>query len=323
MKLFFREYRSLIFLQMIQSITILGILLLAEFQDYTVLLYSLFLSFIFLACYLTYKYRSRRKLYQLLSHSTQQLDDSLQPLDNAPISEAVATLLRSQYNVYQEKIMKLHKKQNEHLIFIDRWIHQMKTPLSVLELLAKELDEPDSSNIREEIDRLKSGLSTVMYMSRLRTIEQDFHIERVQLLTLFEEIKLHNKRLFIRNNVYPVLEKGENIIVETDEKWLFFMINQLISNAIKYSSGQSNKVIISIDQRHEQGVFEIKDHGVGIPQADLKRIFDAFYTGENGRKFRESTGVGLYIVREVATYLGHNLEVESTVGKGATFRIIF
>src|SRR5699024_3907571 len=155
------------------------------------------------------------------------------------------------------------------------------------------------------------------------TIEEDFHIEKVHLLRLFEEIQKENRRLFIRNKVYPKLMRQEGFTVESDEKWLFFIINQIISNAIKYTDGRSYEIHFSIYQEKGKGIFEIKDFGVGIPQTDLKRIFNPFYTGENGRRFRESTGVGLYIVKEVATYLGHQIQVESKVNEGTSFKIIF
>jgi len=323
MRLFFREHRSFIVFQIIQVAIVLGIIWLAGYHNYGIIGYCLFLYFVICGCYLFYKYLTRRKLYHLLSFSFTELDESLQKLDYAPLSTAVSEQLRVQYNLFQSQMLNLQNKQDEHLTFIDKWIHQMKTPISVLELIASELDEPDSSNIREEIDRLKSGLATVMYMSKLRTIKQDFHIKRVHLPSLLEEINRDNKRLFIRNNVYPKLAKDEDITIETDEKWLFFIINQLISNAIKYTAGRSKEITFSIFQQNNQAIFEIRDYGVGIPETDIKRIFTAFYTGENGRYFRESTGVGLYIVKEVITYLDHDIEVESTVGEGSTFRIIF
>jgi len=323
MKLFLKENRSLIVIQGLLITIVLGIFWLAGFRNCIILAYVLFLYFVLFTCFLIYKYTTRREFYRLLSESHTEIEDSLRKLDYAPISTSLSLLLKRQYELFQEQIVDLQKKQDEHLIFIDRWIHQMKTPISVLELMAKELDEPDSSNVREEIDRLKSGLSTIMYMSKLRTIQEDFRIEQVHLPSLFEEIQRENRRLFIRNKVYPKLKQAEDITVESDEKWLFFMINQLISNAIKYTDGQANEIHFLFYKTHDRKVFEIRDFGVGIPKQDMKRIFNAFYTGENGRRFRESTGVGLYIVKEVATYLGHEIKVESEVNKGTTFQISF
>ncbi len=200
----------------------------------------------------------------------------------------------------------------------------MKTPLSVIELTAQSLDEPDSSNIREETERMKTGLHTILYMARLRSIEQDFHIKPVALSKIIHDVNGENKRFYIRNQVYPQLrEEREGITVEPDEKWLFFMLSQLIHNAVKYSKGKSGHIVLSVYEQDGEAVLGITDFGVGIPVSDQKRIFDAFYTGENGRVFRESTGMGLYLTKEAAEHLGHRIEVESAVGEGTTFRIIF
>lgn len=324
MKLFLKDHFLLIIVQFIQSMSMAGIFWLSGFRNGQIVLYSLFLSFFFLLCYLIYYYMSRRKFYKRLSTPISTLDESLQELDHISISDKLNRLLISQYNQFQKQLINMRKKQEEHMIFMDRWIHQMKTPLSVLELMAKDLDEPASSSFREETDRLKTGLHMVLYMARLRTIEEDFHIRRVPLYKLVQEVNQENKRMFIRNHIYPQVNvKHEGLTAETDEKWLFFMITQLIHNAVKYSAEKSNKIQITLFKKYGYPVLEVKDFGVGIPEEDMKRIFNAFYTGENGRKYRESTGMGLFLVNEVALYLGHELEVESTVGEGSVFRIIF
>ncbi|MDY0407615.1 ATP-binding protein [Paracerasibacillus soli] len=101
------------------------------------------------------------------------------------------------------------------------------------------------------------------------------------------------------------------------------MLSQLIYNAVKYSKGHSKQINISLFEQQEAAIIEIEDFGIGIPPNDMRRIFDAFYTGQNGRLYRESTGMGLFLVKEVTQYLQHNVEVKSEVGKGSRFRIIF
>ncbi|MDP1421801.1 HAMP domain-containing histidine kinase [Peribacillus simplex] len=324
MKLFFKEHALLIAVQMIQFFLILGIYWLDGYRNLLPALYAIFLGLFFLTGYLAYHYFSRRRFYLRLTNSLESLDDSFQTTEHSPISEALDHLLKDQYKLYQTKIKALESKQDEHLTFMDQWVHQMKTPLSVIELIAQNLDEPDSSSIREETDRMKTGLNTILYMARLRTIEQDFHIKPVNLTKMVNEVNSENKRFYIRNKVYPnLLQQKQDMIVETDEKWLFFILSQLINNAVKYSKGKSHKIDLAIYENEGEAVLEVKDYGVGIPESDKRRVFDPFYTGENGRKFRESTGMGLYLTKEAAEHLEHRLELESKVGEGATFRIIF
>ncbi|WP_366249128.1 sensor histidine kinase [Terribacillus aidingensis] len=324
MRLFFREHVMLILVQLFQAVMIPILFWLDGYRDVGVSLYAFFLSLLLITVVLCYRYFSRRNFYQRLQHSFTALDQSLETTERAPVSEALDQLLAAQYRLYQEELLKGEDRQDEHLMFMDRWVHQMKTPLSVIELTAQTLDEPESSSLREETDRMREGLNTVLYLARLRTITEDFHIKPVVLSKLIQEVNQENKRFYIRNEVYPVLkEEKAGAMVETDEKWLFFLLAQLIHNAVKYSAGKSNQLILSVYERLGELVLEVKDFGIGIPVVDQKRIFNKFYTGENGRKYRESTGMGLYLVKEVTEKLEHRLEMESNVGKGTTFRIIF
>jgi two-component system, OmpR family, sensor histidine kinase YxdK len=324
LRLFFREHSLLLIVQVVQMLVILSIFWLDGYRNIRLFFYAAFLNFFILGCYLIYYFLSHRKLFQSLNRPLESLDDSYQKTDDAPISKAIDQVLRNQYRLFQSQLESVKKEQEDHRRFMDQWVHQMKTPLSVIELTAKNIDEPDSSSIREETERMKTALNTVLYMARLRTIEQDFHIKPVNLVKLVDEVNGENKRFFIRNKVYPKLEvEKDGLTVETDEKWLFFILSQLIHNAVKYSAETSNRIVISIYERGKEGVLEVKDFGIGIPKSDKQRIFDPFYTGENGRKFRESTGMGLYLAKETLGTLGHQIEMESEVGIGTTFRIIF
>ncbi|MUK88937.1 sensor histidine kinase [Ornithinibacillus sp. L9] len=324
MKLFFKENTLLICTQALQFFIIMSIYWLDGYQNVRPALYAVFLGFFLLGCYLFYHYISRRKFYKRLSEPLQKLDDSLQKTEIAPLAIQLDELLKNQYKLYQTQIKALQQQQMEHLQFIDQWVHQMKTPLSVIELTAQGLDEPDSSSIREETYRMKTGLNTILYMARLRSIEQDLHVKPVVLAKIINEVNGENKRFYIRNKVYPkLIIKNNAITVETDEKWLFFILTQLTHNAVKYSAEKSNQIVINVYEKNSEAIVEVTDHGVGIPNSDKKRVFDAFFTGENGRQFRESTGIGLYITKEVIQHLGHRIELESEVGNGTTFRIIF
>src|SRR5699024_12255790 len=104
--------------------------------------------------------------------------------------------------------------------------------------------------------------------------------------------------------------------------WLLFMVTQLVHNAVKYSKDQSDYFCIRVFRQQERIALAIQDFGVGIPSSDTKRIFDAFYIGENGRTFKESIGVGLYVTKDVAEYLGHEIKLDTTVGIGTIFTLL-
>lgn len=178
------------------------------------------------------------------------------------------------------------------------------------------------TSIRGETDKLEKGLEMVLYSARLETFEHDFQVQQVSLRKITEQAIRENKRLFIKNEVYPELHV-QSTVVESDEKWLIFIINQLITNAVKYSAGKSRKVIISETRQSAQVELIVQDFGIGIAKTDVKRVFNPFFTGENGRLYRESTGMGLYLAKEVCEKLGHGIELESLQGEGTTVKLIF
>lgn len=286
--------------------------------------YFIFLSNFLLGLFLLYRYFSHKKLYDKLIKMPSKLEDTISSAGTTPMSEAVNRLLRVQYNLYQEQIQMYKGKQEEHLTFIHQWVHQMKTPISVIYLILQEKEgEPYLENIQQEMERISRGLNMAMNMTRFGSFEQDFTVETILLHSIVAEVVNEQKKYFIRKKVYPEVRIDLNMSVISDRKWLKFIVEQLLVNAIKYTEGENKKVIISAYESIKGKVLEVKDQGVGIPKNDIRRVFDPFYTGENGRKFGESTGMGLYLVNEICKKLEHEIEIESRQGEGTTIRIIF
>ena len=323
MKLFFKEHIGLIIIQFIQITLFSLIIYLSGFTDLKIFLYGALLSLFLLVSYLVIHYFTRKSTYKKLTKQPTNLHELLESTDDKPLGRALEQLTKANYQLFMKQLKQAEENQENHLIFINRWVHQMKTPLSVIELTAKELDEPESANLREETEKLKNGLNTVLYMARMQRIEEDFHIQPVDLNKLIKEINHENKRLFIRNNIYPYVTNDSAILVESDEKWLYFILEQLIQNAIKYSVNKSNRIDIYMYEQTGRAALEITDYGAGIPEHDINRIYEAFYTGDHGRTYRESTGMGLYLVKEVIDYLGHTIDVTSTLNEGTTFKLTF
>jgi signal transduction histidine kinase len=184
-------------------------------------------------------------------------------------------------------------------------------------------DEPRLHAIGDELDKLKKGLEMVLYTARLDTFEHDFVVEALDLETIVRSVTSSQKRLFIRSKIFPVIQVEGRIGIASDEKWLSFVLTQLITNAVRYTVDDNRKIHLHGYIRGVNAVLEIRDEGVGIPAGDLPRIFDPYFTGENGRNFQESTGMGLYLVKQICGKLGHTVEVESTAGEGTVVRLMF
>lgn len=323
MKLFLREHLVLIWFYLSQLLIISLIFWLGEYQNTWTLSYAIFLSVACLVAYLSYRFLRYRAFYQRLETIPNKLEETITPLSDATVAKRLHQLLEAQYRLYQEQIHYYQAKQEEHLTFINLWVHQMKTPISVISLILQEETSTTLESIRDEIDQLASGLEMILYVSRLDAFEKDFHVEQLALSSLLLKILQENKRLFIKHKVFPEYQVDETLLIYSDEKWLAFVIKQILTNAVRYSAGKGKTVKINSFHRGNKIVLEITDQGIGIPPQDLTRVFEAHYTGNNGRKFRDSTGMGLYLVREICHKMHHQIELESTVGVGTTIRILF
>jgi two-component system, OmpR family, sensor histidine kinase YxdK len=170
---------------------------------------------------------------------------------------------------------------------------------------------------------MKKGLDMVLYTARLDEFEHDFYIELLSLEEVVRSVTSSQKRLFIRNRVFPSFQLEEGLRITSDEKWLSFVLTQIITNAVRYTKEENQNIFVKGFKRGAKVILEIQDQGVGIPKSDLPRVFDPYFTGENGRNFRESTGMGLFLVKQICDKLGHRVEIESMLNRGTTVRIIF
>lgn len=325
MKLLWREHIPLIMIYIFQLFLVVLIFWLDGYRHLTLILYSIFLSLFLLACYLGYRYIRHRSLYQRLTkhNSYETMEEILDEHSNVPLVQAMNQMLSRQHRLYHNEIRKYENQINHRVTFMNQWVHQMKTPLSVIHLTIQHENDPLFDNIREEVDRVSDGLDLVLYSSRLEQMEQDFVVEPVDLEQLVRSTLQRYKRLIIRNRIYPELKVNQPWRVATDEKWLSFIVGQLLTNAVRYSSGKGQKVILSVYMLGKNIILSVEDEGVGIPLEDQERVFNAYFTGYNGRRFHESTGMGLYLVAEVCRRLGHRVELDSELGTGTIIRIIF
>ncbi|WP_068781692.1 sensor histidine kinase [Paenibacillus sp. GM2] len=324
MRLFLKEQRPLIFIYLLQLSVISLVYWLDGYRNIAVILYAALLSGAVLLLYLTYRYITQRTLYRSLEQRTGPALDLFKEIHpGTPLSEAVYQLLKSQYRSYLASLNVQEEKIHHQVQFMNQWVHQMKTPLSVMHLMLQDEDDPRFHAFGDELDRLQKGLDLVLYTARLDAFEHDFVVEQLSLSGLIKTVVSTQKRLFIRGRVYPDIAVPDLLYVHSDEKWLTFTITQLMTNAVKYTVKAGGKVYFRGFLQEGHTVLEVTDEGVGIQESDLPRVFDAYFTGENGRSFQESTGMGLYLAKQICGKLGHRLELESKPDQGTTVRIIF
>lgn len=233
-------------------------------------------------------------------------------------------------NFYEGKLLtkalyEINKSMNEniHLFeeqvttfkeFVEMWIHEVKIPISSLILMAHNHPHEFTKKQLEQLRRISDYVDQVLYYVRSENAEKDYLINEVNLDKVITSVALKNKDDFLENNI-DFIVNNTNVKVLTDSKWLEFILNQIINNAIKYQQKIKNSYIkIDVDQQKEKTILTIEDNGIGIPKADISRVFEKSFTGQNGRKSTKSTGIGLYLTKNLCRKLGHTISIESKEG---------
>ena len=220
-----------------------------------------------------------------------------------------------------ENIRDYRSKIDDFKEYVELWIHEVKIPLSALILYTH--NKKTSKVLVGEINKIDNYLEQILYYIRSENTEVDYIIKEVDLNKVIRGVMLKNKDVLLEKNI-AITSDVHNIRVLTDYKWLEFMINQIISNSMKYMRDIENKKIeIKAYKKDNCVVLEILDNGMGIPKSDLSRVFNKTFTGQNGRKVPGSTGMGLYIVSNLCKKLGHKLEIESNEGEYTKVKFIF
>ncbi|NFA21610.1 HAMP domain-containing histidine kinase [Clostridium botulinum] len=324
MKIFIKNNKGVIILFLLNFMVLFSLYnLMGGFEDFSNFIYFMLLSIFNLLVYLILKYLNERKMYKSLEKKPEVFEDCLNSFGDSTLGKYLNEYTRELYSIYKFHMHENIKKQTEHLDFINQWVHQMKTPLSVIKLIIQENGEQQCiKDIKEETEKLEEGLNIALYNARLENFHNDFNVAEFDLKELVLDRVNYNKKLFIKNGVFPKVEMN-NIKIKSDKKWISFILDQIIINGVKYSKGKGKLIEIKAGEQQKRSYIYIKDEGIGIPKKDINRVMEPFYTGENGRIFGESTGMGLYITNEVCKKLNHELEIQSNEGEGTKITIYF
>lgn len=303
-----------------------------KFGTSSEILYPLELAFFVYAVYMIYEYcRYHRFLKDL-----EQMEKAggHRRKQTAPVEKAVMDTVNILHKRYENKIMQMENEGVKEARLMSAWFHNMKTPISVNELLLQryEADELEKDaflkSLSEENEKLISYLDSMIDYKRMQEFEKDYRPESLDLAAEVEDIITRNKKLFIYNHVYPEFSSRQEVKVLSDKKWNRILLTQIISNAIKYSHFTENKITpkkvwFEIIKEEFRCILVIKDEGAGIPESDLGRVFDPFFTGENGREYSGASGIGLYLCTEICRMLGQKIEITSRQGEGTQVRITY
>lgn len=205
------------------------------------------------------------------------------------------------------------------------WVHQIKTPIAALRLYLEGEDSENARRMREEVFRIEQYVGMVLAFLRLDCESTDYVFEECELDDMVRGVVKKFAGQFIRRKIALEYEPLELSVV-TDEKWFSFCLEQILSNALKYTRSGSVSITLEADgtgkkQNRKQNVLCIRDTGIGIAPEDLPRVFEKGYTGYHGREDKRASGIGLYLCRRICENLGHPITLESQMGVGTVVRI--
>ncbi|MGL4337944.1 MAG: sensor histidine kinase [Turicibacter sp.] len=316
--------RELAFLLMNTMVLVLFYYLLFENSE---LIYPLMMSGFMIGIYFILEVVRYRQFSKKLENSKRTLDDNI---SNVTYGETeILEVLNEVHQQYLNQIHTLHMEITERDTLFSHWIHNMKTSITVIDLACEKSIEIHGGqgcidDIKEENSSLKKNLEECLNVLRLDDFSRDYITDPCNLRALVNQVVNVKKRDFIYKGVFPGVVIDESLEVYTDQKWCGYMLEQIISNAIKYSKIKSENSVEIIATTTDEGIeLVISDQGIGISAADLPRVFDSFYTGSNGRNDRNATGIGLYMVKIISKKLGHEIEIESELEVGTRVKIIF
>lgn len=234
------------------------------------------------------------------------------PVAENPVEEQYRELLEEVFRQKCRAESEFDSRYTEMMDYYTMWVHQIKTPIAAMRLLLQAEDVPDKGELAEQLFKTEEYVGMVLQYLRIGDLGADLKIRQYSLDAIVRQAVRKYSGSFIRKRLsLDYQELGGTVI--TDEKWLVFVVEQILSNAIKYT--RKGKISIYMDEEFSKTLV-IEDTGIGIAQEDLPRIFEKGFTGYNGRTDKKSTGIGLYLCKSIMNKLNHEIRITSVVGEG-------
>lgn len=262
-----------------------------------------------------------RRRHEALQHMEKEITDAMDhlPPPRDLIEEDYQQIIQSSFQDRMDRAYDADRRYHDMMEYYTMWVHQIKTPIAAMKLLLQtgDMKEKEKGELQDELFRIEQYVDMVLCYLRLDGEGSDYVFRKCDLDEIIKQALRKFAPQFIRRRCLLVYEPVNRRVI-TDEKWLLFVIEQILSNALKYTRQGQGQIEIEVEAPL---TLVIRDSGIGIAPEDLPRIFDRGYTGYNGRADKKSTGLGLYLCRRITENLGHRIWADSVVGEGTEIRI--
>mgnify|MGYP005761113311 FL=1 len=278
--------------------------------------------------YIIYDFGRRKKFYDKFLNDLDLLDKKylITEMVEKPNFYEGEILYDALYEIDKsmaEKIKEYSLSIADFKEYIEMWIHEVKLPLASLNLMVHNHKELSDKKIIEQLKRIDDDVEQVLYYVRSENAEKDYLIKEIELNRVISNVAIKNKDILLENNIDFEVEVGNKKVL-TDSKWLEFIVNQIVSNSMKYiRNGVEHLIRITAEENNKNIILKIYDNGIGISKADIPKVFDKTFTGNNGRKIETSTGMGLYISKQLCKKLGHKITIDSKEKEYTEVSILF
>lgn len=277
--------------------------------------------------YHIFDYLRKKQYYNEIKENMESLDKKY--LISEVIEEGTFTESKLIYDVIckgnkamNDEIGEFKRGINDYREYIELWVHEIKTPIATCKLLIENNESPLTESIGEEVCKLENYIDQALFYTRSNTLEKDYIIKEMILSSCVNKVLNNNADSLIKKRVKISLGDLEKKVY-SDSKWIEFILGQIISNSIKYMNKEYKELKIYCNENSKYVILNIEDNGAGISEKDISRVFDKGFTGENGRKFGKSTGIGLYLCKKLCKKLGLDITLISEEGKFTRVSIIF
>ncbi|NFH69971.1 HAMP domain-containing histidine kinase [Clostridium botulinum] len=221
-----------------------------------------------------------------------------------------------------EEIKKYKNAQIDYREYIETWVHEIKTPIASSMLVIDNNLNETTNKIKYQIKRVEEFVEQVLYYSKIGEVSKDYIVKEFKIKTVINKVIKNNSRDFITKKISLEMNDLE-VNIYSDEKWIYFILNQIIGNSLKYSRDNNSKIKIYALKNNNNVTLVVEDNGVGINNQDIDKVFEKGFTGENGRVYGKSTGMGLYICKKLSEKLGLSININSLKDQGTKVNMIF
>jgi signal transduction histidine kinase len=277
--------------------------------------------------YILMDFIKKRKYYDELIGICENLDKKylLSEVIEKPKNieeQIIYDILKDTNHSMRDNINYYKNMQDDYKEYIETWVHEIKTPIASTMLFIENNADTIPSQIKSEIQKIEGYVEQVLYYSRSNDVNKDYIVKEFNLENIIRKVIRKNAKDCISKRISIDVKNIDNIVY-SDPKWIEFIINQILINSIKYSKSENPNIKIDSKLNKNNIVLTIKDNGVGISEKDVNRVFEKGFTGENGRQYSKSTGIGLYLCKKLCNKLGLNIHLTSKKHEWTTVSIVF